>query len=144
MILGGNTILDSGSFVSVKRGDESRELVSWRVGSDNMPLVSTRVDDANGDLIAGITESRPLSVRKDCDVEVGPGRLKVKNKDTGEVYFEYQYMDNKTVKLNGVFWLWGEKIVATDEGLFIRGNVLRNCTFDNVGQAIVIEKREEV
>jgi hypothetical protein len=108
-----------------------------------MPEINARVDDADGKTIAGIMASRPIHVREGYLPVVSPGKLRIENESTGEVPLEFEYLDRKTVKLNGTFYIAGKKLVATDEGLTWCGLTARNNTFSNMARIFTYDSEND-
>ena len=51
---------------------------------------------------------------------------------TGALHFEYEYLDDETLKLNGIFWFGEDKLLARDEGLTIGETTVRNRSFNDL------------
>lgn len=136
LLLGGNVIKDCGTTVEFRGEGIRRELVRLRTGEDGKLLVNCKVKDENDNTIASIHNSRIMHVASEYSSRVTDTSWLVKHKKTDEVYFEMEYLAPGKVKVNGIFWIKGKKIIAADSGLLIGGMLIQGCTFDSCGAAI--------
>ena len=141
MIFGSNIILDTGSALTVDDGEYQKELVSWAIGSDGIPIVNAKLDDAEGNVVVGITGSRPFTLQKGHTMDVGPGSFEIKNESTGEVLLEIRHLDENTVKVNGIFYIDGEKLEATDNGVTWKTNTISGNTSENLKKFLTLFKK---
>jgi len=132
---GSNLHKNSGSIIRIKGED----LIKLERGPDNRLLVSVELRGKNGELLAKIRRNAAVSLNKSLTIHSRLNYLKLIDNKSGETLFETKQMDDGTVKINGVFYVGGIAIIATDKGLNLpNGNVISNCTFENNKSDIVI------
>jgi hypothetical protein len=68
--------------------------------------------------------------------EISNSGIKVLNETTGDVWLEFVSIDSRRFKLNGIFFLPGFRIIATDRGLDVNSNLIVGNTFMNCAAAI--------
>ena len=140
LTLGGNLIKDCGATVVFSGERIHRELVRLRTGGDGKLLMNCRVKDEKGNTIASIHNSKIVHVAQEYDSRSTESTWLVKHRETGQVYFEMEYLAPGKIKVNGIFWIGGGKIVASDAGLLIGGALIQGCTFDSCGAAIGLRR----
>jgi hypothetical protein len=72
----------------------------------------------------------------DYKAEISDEGIKVVNETTGDVWLEFVSIGPRRFKLNGIFFLSGFRIIATDRGLDVNSLVMVGNTFVNCGAAI--------
>jgi len=70
------------------------------------------------------------------ETQITDDGIRVINEITGDIWLEFAYVSPRKFKLNGIFFLPGYEILATDEYLQINTNRISNCTFKNCSAAI--------
>ena len=143
LTLGGNLIKDCGATVVFSGEGIHHELVRLRTGGDDKLLVNCRVKAEKGRTIASVHNSKIMHVAPEYDSRSTDSSWLVKHRETGDVYFEMEYLAPGKIKVNGIFWIGGRKIVARDTGLLIGGALIQGCTFDSCGAAIGLKKRKK-
>jgi hypothetical protein len=136
LVLGGNLIKDCGAAIEFRGKGIRHELVRLRTGGGGKLLVNCRVEDEKGHTIASIHNSKIVHVAQEYDSRSTESSWLVKHRETGQVYFEMEYLALAKMKVNGIFWIAGRKIVASDAGLLIGDRLIQGCTFDSSGAAI--------
>ena len=132
---GSNLHKNSGSIIRIKGED----LIKLERGPDNRLLVSVELRGKNGELLAKIRRNATVSLNKSLTIHRRLNYLKLIDKKSGETLFETEQMDDGTVKINGVFYVGGIAVIATDKSLRLpNGNVISNCTFEKNKSDIVI------
>lgn len=142
LTLGGNMIRNCGKTIVFEGKNTDHEVARLRVGDDAKVLLNCKVIDERGNTVASVHNSRVMHVAPGFEHDESETRWLIRKRDTGETYFELEYSGTKKLKLNGRFWIEGNKIVATDDGLSINDGVLiKGCTFDSCGAAIGFRRR---
>jgi len=136
LTLGGNLIKDCGATVVFSGKGVHQELVRLRIGGDGKLLVNCKVRDEKGHTIASINNSKIVHVAQGYDSRSNDSSWLVYQRATGDVYFDMDYLAPSKIKVNGIFWIGGRKIIATDAGLLIGGALIQGCSFDSCGAAI--------
>lgn len=75
-------------------------------------------------------------VKEGYRAEISDNGVRIVHEATGEVWLEFLCIGPRQFKLNGIFFLPGYKIVATDDYLEINTNRISNCMFANCSAAI--------
>jgi hypothetical protein len=133
VILGSCTISNCGNVIQ-SRGKS--ELLRLRDGKDLKLLADCTVKNSNGNTIIKVANNKPVFISETLHYEELENGLIVKDKETGKVYLEFRQLGPREVKVNGIFFINGVQITATDEFLGVGSNRLSNCTFDNCGSAL--------
>jgi hypothetical protein len=143
LTLGGVRIKDCGATVVFSGEGIHHELVRLRTGGDGKLLVNCRVEDEKGHTIASIHNSKIVHVAPEYDTRSSESSWLVKHRETSQVYFEMEHIAPGKIKVNGIFWIGGMKIVASDAGLNIGGTLIHGGTFDSCGAAIGLRRTAE-
>jgi hypothetical protein len=132
---GSNLHKNSGNIIRIK----GKNLIKLERGRDNKLLVSVELRGKNGELLAKIRRNAPVYLNKFLTIQRGLKYLKLIDKKSGGILFEMEQMEDETVKINGIFYVEGTAIIATDKGLYLpSGNIISNCTFENNKSDIII------
>ena len=135
VILGSNVISNCGQVLSYQG---KGELLRLRDGKDMKLLVDCAVKDSSGHTLAKIANNKPVFVSGSCLIDEFDDGLIVKDKDSGDVYLEFRQLGPRELKVNGIFFINGVRLIATDDFLDVGGMRLSHCSMDNCGSAIGI------
>jgi hypothetical protein len=104
-------------------------------------LFSCHIKDKKQEEIVHVVNSQVKNCRKGFRVDVSRKAIKVWNEKTGDVWLEFATTEEyKTYKLNGIFYLAGHKIVATDKYLDVDGHIKSKYQFPKFADAIGLRK----
>ncbi len=138
LLFGSNRILNCGSVVRLEGRGVKQEFIRLREGRDGKLLVTIKVRDKEDRTTVVVNNGRVAHVAKGLEVETLPSGLVIRDTASRQVILELQDLGGRKLKVNGVFWVAGRRIVATDEGLQIDGVRLARNTIDSCGAAIGI------
>jgi|GEM_PF-969123 len=136
VIFGSNLISKCRKVVEVRGQGINKQIIRFRVGEDGKILFNSSVNDEKGKTVVKVANSKIQHVQKGFKVDISPNAIKVWNESTGEIWLEFAELGPRKFKLNGIFYLPGYKIVATDEYLDINTNKISNCTFKSCSAAL--------
>ena len=138
LVFGTNRILNCGSVVKIQGKGVNQEIIRLRIGSDGKLMVNCQVKDEYGNTIAKIHNNTFVHVNEAYEGISTENGLLVLHSETGEKYLDFEHLGGKKINVNGIFWVAGRKIIATDEGLKLNGITMKNNTFDSCGSAIAL------
>ena len=139
VIFGSNRILNCGKVIEIIGKGINKQFIRFREGEDGKILFSCTITDQDGQTVAKIANSLVRHIKPGYKVDTSDKGIKVWNESTGTVWLEFVHIGSRTFKLNGIFFLPGFKIVATDNYLEINKiNTTRmsNDTFESCSAAI--------
>jgi len=97
------------------------------------------ITDQDGKTVAKIAKCLVQHIEPGYRVDTSDKGLKVLNESTGEVWLDFVHIGSRKLKLNGIFFLPGFKIVTTDDYLETNKiNTIRmsNNTYESCSAAI--------
>jgi len=136
LIFGSNRIVNCGSVIKIEGRGVNQEIIRLRRGGDGKLLLNCQVKDNAGNTLAKIHNSKPVHIDTNFECDVSEKHIIVREKKSGEIYLEFQYLGGNRLKINGIFWIQGKKIIASDDGLQIGGILMKDNTFQSCGAAI--------
>lgn len=136
VIFGSNQITDCGKVIEFAGKGFNKQILRFREGSDKKVLCDCTVKDQKGNTVAKIANNKIQHIMQGYKAEVTDNGIKVINETTGDIWLEFVCIGPRKFKLNGIFFLPGYKIIATDDYLEINTNRISNCTFSNCSAAI--------
>jgi len=136
VMFGSNRILECKRVVEIVGKGINKQIIRFREGEDGTILFNCTVNDQEGRTVAKIANSIVQHVMEGYEANITNEGIKVINKATGDIWLEFVYLSSRKFKLNGIFFLPGYKIIATDDYLEINTNKISNCTFKNCSSAI--------
>lgn len=136
VIFGSNQITDCGKVIEFKGKGINKQIIRFRETSDKKVLCDCTAKDQNGNTVAKIANNKIQHIMQGYKAEVADNGVKVINEITGDIWLEFVCIGPRKFKLNGIFFLPGYKIVATDDYLEINTNRFSKCTFANCSAAI--------
>ena len=138
VVFGSNLISECGRVIEIVGKGMNKQIIRFREGEDGKILFNCTVKDQEGETVAKVANSIIQHVMKGYQAEITDDGIKIINKSTGDIWLEFSYMSPRKFKLNGIFFLPGHKIIATDNYLEINTNRISNCTFKSCSAAIGI------
>ena len=141
VIFGSNRILNCGRVVEIVGKGINKQFVRFREGEDRKILFECTVTDEKGETVAKIANSRIQHIVPGYKTEISDEGIKVVNEKSGEVWLEFVSIGPRRFKLNGIFFLPGFRIIATDEGMNVNSNIFAGNTFVNCAAAIGLGPR---
>jgi len=114
----------------------SKQLVRFREGEDGKILFECTVTDETNTTVAKIANSRVQHIAPGYKADISESGMKVMNEATGDVWLEFVSIGPRCFKLNGIFFLPGYKVIATDRGLDVNSLLMVGNTFENCAAAI--------
>ena len=136
VLFGTNRILKCGRVVEIAEKGLNKQFARFREGEDRKILFECTVTDEKGDTVIKVANSRVQHAAPGYKAEISDTAIKVVNEATGDVWLEFASIGPRSFKLNGIFFLPGYRIIATDRGLDVNSNVLVGNTFVNCAAAI--------
>lgn len=136
VIFGSNRILECKRVVEIVGKGINKQIIRFREGEDGRILFNCNVNDQEGRTVAKVANSIIQHVMEGYEANITNEGIKVINKITGDIWLEFVYLSPRKFKLNGIFFLPGYKIIATDDYLEINTNKISNCTFKNCSSVI--------
>ena len=136
VIFGSNRILECKRVVEIVGKGVNKQIIRFREGEDGRILFNCNVNDQEGRTVAKVANSIIQHVMEGYEANITNEGIKVINKITGDIWLEFVYLSPRKFKLNGIFFLPGYKIIATDDYLEINTNKISNCTFKNCSSVI--------
>lgn len=136
LIFGSNQITECGKVIELKGRGINKQIMRFKEGTDKKVLFDCTVKDQKGETVTKIANSKVQHVMQGYKAEITATGVKVVHGNTGDVWLEFVCIGPRKFKLNGIFFLPGYKIVATDDYLEINTNRLSKCTFSNCSTAI--------
>lgn len=136
VIFGSNLISKCGRVIELVGKGINKQIIRFREGEDGKILFDCTVKDQEGNTVARIANSLTQYVMERYEAQITDEWIKIINKTTGDIWLEFDYVSPRKFKLNGIFFLPGHKIVATDDYLKINTNKIANCVFSSCSAAI--------
>jgi len=136
VIFGSNLISKCGKVIKLAGKGINKQIIRFREGEDGKILFDCTINDQEGNTVAKIANSLNQYVTQGYETQITDDGIKVIEKNTGDIWLEFAYMSPRKFKLNGIFFLPGYKIVATDDYLKINTNKIANCVFSSCSAAI--------
>ena len=136
VIFGSNRILECKRVVEIAGKGINKQIIRFREGKDGTILFNCTVYDQEGRTVAKVANSIIQHVMEGYEANITKEGIKVINKITEDIWLEFVYLSPRKFKLNGIFFLPGYKIIATDDYLDINTNKFINGTFKNCSSAI--------
>ncbi len=136
VIFGSNFISECPRVIKLIGKGINKQIMRFREGEDGKILFDCTVKDKKGNTVTRIANSLTQYVMKGYKTQITDDGIKVINKNTGDIWLEFAFVSPRKFKLNGIFFLPGYKIVATDEYLEINTNRISNCKFSSCSAAI--------
>jgi hypothetical protein len=136
VVFGSNLISECGRVIEIVGKGINKQIIRFREGEDGKILFNCTVKDQKGKTVAKVANSIIQYVRKGYEAKITGDGIKVVNESTGDIWLEFSYVSPRKFKLNGIFFLPGYKIIATDDYLEINKNRISNCTFKSCSAAI--------
>ncbi len=136
VILGSCTIKNCGQVLMYR---DKGEILRLRDGKDLKLLIDCTVKGSDGHTLVKIANNKPVFISENLVYVNLEDGIVVKDKDSeNKIYLEFRQLGPRKVKVNGIFFINGVQIIATDEFLDIGGNRLSNYNAENCGAAIGI------
>jgi hypothetical protein len=139
VIFGSNRILNCGKVIEIIGKEIHKQFIKFKEGEDGKILFSCNITDQDGQTVARIANSLVQHITPGYRVDTSDKGIRVLHESTDAVWLEFVYIGSRSFKLNGIFFLPGFKIVATDNYLEINKiNTTRmsNNTFESCSAAI--------
>ena len=136
VIFGSNQITNCGKVIELVGRGINKQIIRFRVGADKKILLDCVVKDQKGETVTKIANSKVQHVMQGYKVEIIDAGVKIIHEATRDIWLEFVCIGPRKFKLNGIFFLPGYKIVATDDYLEINTNRISKCTFANCSAAI--------
>jgi len=136
VVFGSNLISECGRAIEIVGKGINKQIIRFREGEDGKILFNCTVKDKEGKTVAKVANSIVQHVMKGYEAKISNDGIKVINESTGDIWLEFAYISPRKFKLNGIFFLPGYKIIATDDYLEINTNRISNCTFKSCSAAI--------
>ena len=136
VIFGSNQTTNCGKVIELIGRGINKQIIRFREGVDKKTLYDCTVKNQERKTVAKIANSKVQHVMKGYKTEITDAGVKIVHEATGDIWLEFVCIGPKKFKLNGIFFLPGYKIVATDDYLEINTNRISNCTFMNCSTAI--------
>jgi ligand-binding sensor domain-containing protein len=139
VVFGSNQVLKCGKVIELTGKGINKQIIRFREGEDGKIVFNCTIADQDGQTVAKIANCLVQHIKPGYRVDTSDKGIKVLNESTGEVWLEFVHIGSRKFKLNGIFFLPGFKIVATDNYLEINKiNTIRmsNNTFESCSVAI--------
>jgi hypothetical protein len=136
LLFGSNRILKCGRAVELVAKGIKKQIIRFREGEDGKVLMDCTVRDQSGGIVAIVANSRVQHVAQGYRADMTREGIRVISEGTKEVWLEFLRTGPRTFKLNGQFFVPGHRIIASDGGLMVNGNMISQCTFESCGAAI--------
>jgi len=136
VVFGSNIISKCGRVIEIVGKGINKQIIRFLEGEDGKILFNCTVKDQEGKTIAKVANSIIQHVMKGYEAQIKDNGIKVINEATGDIWLEFAYISPRMFKLNGIFYLPGYKITATDDYLEINTNRISNCIFSSCSAAI--------
>ncbi len=136
VIFGSNQITNCGKVIELVGKGINKQVIRFREGADKKILLDCIVKDQKGKTVTKIANSKVQHVMQGYKVEIIDAGVKIIHEATKDVWLEFVCIGPRKFKLNGIFFLPGYKIVATDDYLEINTNRFSKNTFANCSSAI--------
>jgi hypothetical protein len=133
---GSNTIKNCGSVLKIIGKGFNKQIIRFRVGEDGGILFNCSVKDESGITCVKVANSKIQFVRQGYKADVLANMIKVWKESTGTVLLEFVQTEPRKFKLNGIFYVPGIRIMATDASLDVNGKRIIGNTFDSCSAAI--------
>ena len=136
VVFGSNLISECGRVIEIIGKGINKQIIRFREGEDGKILFNCVVKDQEGKTVAKVANSIVQHVMKGYEAQITNDGIKVINESTRDIWLEFAYISSRKFKLNGIFFLPGYKIIATDDYLDINTNRISNCTFNSCSAVI--------
>lgn len=136
IIFGSNLISKCGKVIELAGKGINKQIIRFREGEDGKILFDCIIKNKEGNTVARIANSLTQYIMEGYEAQIIEDGIKIINKKTGDIWLEFAYIGPRKFKLNGIFFLPGYKIVATDKYLKINTNEISNCIFSSCSAAI--------
>lgn len=130
LLIGGNTVKNCGQVITY-RG--KNELLRLRDGKDSKLLVDCTVKDSSNHTIIKLANNKPVFIHESLNYEELENGIIVKDKNSEAVYLEFRQLGPREIKVNGIFFVNGIPITATDEFLDVGGMRISGSIFEGAG-----------
>jgi hypothetical protein len=139
VIFGSNLIVNCGTVIKFAGRGIKKQIIRFREGDDNKILFNCITKDQKGRTVAKIANSKVQYIMQGYKAEITDIGVKIVHEATGDIWLEFVCIGPREFKLNGIFFLPGHKIVATDDYLEVNGSKFVKCSFSNCSAAIGLE-----
>jgi len=128
VIFGSNVFENCPSIVTWEDKDI---ILRFRDGGDMKLLVECTVKDKDNNTIAKIANNKLQFAAEFLDFRVVDNGIILKDKKSDIIYLEFRQLGEREVKINGLFYVKGNRIEATDGYLYVNTNKLIGNRFIN-------------
>lgn len=145
VVFGSNTILNNDGNIDLLKGI-NQEPFKFKEDNNGDLVLSCTLRDQNGDTVVELSDSVLQHMNSDeyyIDLfeNFDLVRIMLINKFTGCIWLDFEEMGPNKIKLNGKFYVDGQKLVATDECLTINeGTRLSHNIKQNFRELITLHK----
>jgi hypothetical protein len=131
LVLGSNTIRNCDGIISFK--GKNQEIIRFKESKEGKILVNCTLKDEYGEIVAELQNSAIAQIKDRYKKQVWEDDIRIINEFTGDIWLEVSSIGPEKLKVNGIFFLPGFKIVATDDYLKINDsltfskNIFESC-----------------
>lgn len=136
VVFGSNLISECGRVIEIVSKGINKQIIRFREGENGKIMFNCTVKNQEGKTVAKVANSIIQHAMKGYEAQITDDGIKVIDESTGDIWLEFVYISPRKFKLNGIFFLPGYKIIATDDYLEINTNRISNCTFKSCSAAI--------
>lgn len=136
VIFGSNVITDCPRVIELKGKGINKQILRFKEGQDGKILCDCTVKNQKNETIAKIANSKLQYVAEGYRADISSEIVKIVEETTNVIWLDFESIGPRRFKLNGMFFIPGYRIVATDDFLEINTNKISNCVFDSCSAAI--------
>ena len=127
LIFGSNLIHNCPGVINFAGKGINKQPIVFREGEDGKILLNCHVKDKQGNTVVKLHNSNPVHVNEEYDINIEDKQILVTNKSSKDIWLDFSEIEPNVFKINGIFFLPGYEIVATDEYLRINGSYYSYC-----------------
>jgi hypothetical protein len=134
IVFGSNTILNCDGIISFKDKGKNQELITFKEDKEGKILVNCTLKDIYGETVVELRNGEVVKIKERYLKQAADSDIRIINEFTGDIWLEVSSLGPRKLKINGIFFFPGFKIVATDDYLKINNsitfssNIFENCS----------------
>jgi hypothetical protein len=140
LVFGSNTILQCDGIIGFEGKAKDKDLITFKEDENGNILVNCTLKDDYGETVAELRNGELVQIKDGYLKQTAGSDMRIINEFTGDIWLEVSSLGPQKLKINGIFFFSGYKIVATDDYLKINDSItFSSNTFDNCSNIIGLQ-----
>lgn len=137
IIFGSNSLVECEGLVRVVRANSDEESIIFNEDGNGNVVLNCTIKDMNGDVIVQVNNGNIVKLDDKYYLKEN-GSITIIDKDSEFVILDFENLEFNRYKLNGIFFISGREVIATDESLLVSGSVISNNLYRSPTQFLSI------